>query len=217
LLNGLATRFTKGHAAGTEVLRRALDAFEEAANLGDRSVAPWLWVAWFVAGDLWDSGRWFGLAEQAIVLARDTGSLNVLPVCLEGGAAAHVHAGEFQAAAALIEESDSISEATGNTPLRYTSLVLAAWRGDEALTMQLAAARAKDAATTGEGRVVGLVDYSKAVLFNGLGRYQLALEAAGHGAEHDDLELCGFSLVELVEAAARTGALDQGTAALARL
>ena len=42
----------------------------------------------------------------------------------------HVHAGEFAAADALVEEADAISAATGNAPLRYTSLLLAAWRGD---------------------------------------------------------------------------------------
>ena len=42
----------------------------------------------------------------------------------------HVHAGEFAAAAALIDEADAITAATGNAPLMYTSLVLAAWRGE---------------------------------------------------------------------------------------
>ena len=49
--------------------------------------------------------------------------------CLTYRGGVHVHAGEFAAAAALVEQADAITEATGNAPLSYTSLVLAAWRG----------------------------------------------------------------------------------------
>lgn len=216
LLDGLALRFTSGPAAAASVLRDALAAFEGAAARGDDAATPWLWLAWFVAGDLWDSGRWFGLALSSTALAREAGALNILPVCLESAAAAHVHAGEFGAAAALLLESDSISEATGNAPLRYTSLLLAAWRGEEARTVDLVEARLRDAVANGEGRVVGLARYATSVLYNGLGRYDAALAAARSGCEHDDLELCGFSLLELVEAGARGGA-PEAAGALARL
>ena len=63
--------------------------------------------------------------------ARDAGVLTLLPIALTYRAGVHVHAGEFAAASALIEEAETISEATGNAPLSYTSLVLAAWRGQE--------------------------------------------------------------------------------------
>src|SRR5690606_31588749 len=78
-------------------------------------------------------------------------------------------------------------------------------------------ARTRDATITGEGRVLGLTAYVSAVLYNGLGRYDAALDAAQRGSEHDDLELCGFSLIELVEAAARTGDYEIAGAALVRL
>ncbi len=205
LLDGLATRMTAGHATAAPKLSLALSAFEGSAGSGSDASTPWLWLAWFVAGDLWDSDRWYGLAHAATALARDAGALNILPVCLEGSAAALVHAGQFSAAAALVRESDSISEATGNEPLRYTSLVLAAWRGDEALTASLVASRLRDAEANGEGRVVGLAQYVTSVLHNGLGRYDAALAAARKGCEHDDLELTGFTLLELIEAGVRSG------------
>ncbi|HEX7123333.1 MAG TPA: LuxR C-terminal-related transcriptional regulator, partial [Gemmatimonadaceae bacterium] len=49
-------------------------------------------------------------------------------------------------------------------------------------------------------------------LYNGLGRYDLALAAARKGCEHDDLELTGFTLLELIEANARSGDPDLGDA-----
>jgi DNA-binding CsgD family transcriptional regulator len=136
-------------------------------------------------------------------LARDAGALSVLPLAATYRAGVHVHAGEFAAAAALIEEADAITEATGNAPLAYTSLVLAAWRGREAEALELIEASREDAAGRGEGRAITLAEYATAVLYNGLGRYREALAAAQRASEHDDLGLFGWALIELVEAAAR--------------
>lgn len=217
LLDGLALRFTEGNAAAAPVLKQALDGFDTIERGSKSESTRWLWLAWFVAGDLWDDSRWHGLADKAIALARESGALNVLPVSLESGAAARIHAGEFTAAEALLHESDSISEATGNAHLRYSSLLLGAWHGNEAKTLRMIDARVNDAIANGEGRVIGLAEYVKAVLFNGLGRYNEAAVAAQRGAEHDDLELCGFALVELIEATARTQDLDSARTAMARL
>jgi hypothetical protein len=43
-----------------------------------------------------------------------------------------VHAGRFDEAAALLEESDAISQATGAPPPLYIEPMLAAYRGQEA-------------------------------------------------------------------------------------
>ena len=86
----------------------------------------WLWLACPVAPEpvapeLWDDEAWRELATRAVRLARDTGALSVLPVALVlPRRACTCYAGEFAAAAALIEEADAIARATGNAPLRYT-------------------------------------------------------------------------------------------------
>lgn len=217
LLNGLATRFTVGSAAAVPLLRRALEGLEVDAAHEDDASTRWLWLAWFVAGDIWDSYWWTRLAERATAVAREVGALNFLPVCLEGSAAAYLHAGDFATAAALIQESDSISQATGNAPLLYCSLVLAAWRGDEQEALPMIEARTDVANADGEGRVMGLAGYTMAVLYNGLGRYDLALDAARRGVAHDDLELTGFALAELIEAGTRAGATADAADAFERL
>jgi DNA-binding CsgD family transcriptional regulator len=56
-----------------------------------------------------------------------------------------------------------------------------------------------------------------AVLYNGLGRYQAALTSAQRACEYEDLGHFGFSLVELIEAGARSGAHEEAAAALRRL
>jgi ATP/maltotriose-dependent transcriptional regulator MalT len=128
-----------------------------------------------------------------------------------------LHAGEFAAASTLIEEADAISEATGQAPLRYTSILLTAWRGDEAPALEQIQSDVKDATARGEGRAVGLASYATAVLYNGLGRYDAALVAAQESCEYEDLGFFGWSLVELVEAGARSGAKEEAAAALSTL
>jgi DNA-binding CsgD family transcriptional regulator len=212
LLDGLATRFTEGYAAAVAPLRRALLAFcgDDGRNEED---IHWLWLACRIAEDLWDDEMWHELATRGVTLARDAGALTVLPIAATYRAGVHVHAGEFAAASALIEEADALTEATGNPPLGYTSIVLAAWRGERSQASELIEAGARDATARGEGRGIALAEYATAVLHNGLGRYEAALAAAQRGAEHDDLGLFAWSLIELVEAGVRTGEPEVAAAA----
>jgi DNA-binding CsgD family transcriptional regulator len=62
-----------------------------------------------------------------------------------------------------------------------------------------------------------MAEYARAVLYNGVGHYEDALAAARRACDHDDLGLFGWSLTELVEAAARTGRHDLAAAAFERL
>jgi DNA-binding CsgD family transcriptional regulator len=203
LLDGLTSRFTDGYAAGVPQLRQALDAVSRDEGHTEDDT-HWLWLACRIAPDLWEDEAWHELATRQLQLARDAGALNVLPLAATYRAGVHVHAGEFAAAAGLIEEADAITEATGNAPLGYTSLVLAAWRGQEAQALELIESSREDAADRGEGRAITLAEYATAVLYNGLGRYREALAAAQRASEHDDLGLYGWALIELVEAAARS-------------
>ncbi|HEY7861912.1 MAG TPA: LuxR C-terminal-related transcriptional regulator, partial [Gemmatimonadaceae bacterium] len=222
LLDGLATRFADGYAAGVEPLRRALRAFRTRDARSDGGIIRWLWTMCPVAPepmapDLWDDTLWEELSDDAVRVARDSGALATLPIALSYRAALHVHAGEFAAASALIEEGHAIAAATGNVPLRYTSLALAAWRGEEGPTMRLIQAAVKEATKRGEGRALGLAGYATAVLYNGLGRYEAAFDAAQRACDHDDPGFYGWSLVELVEAGVRSGAHEAAAEAARQL
>jgi DNA-binding CsgD family transcriptional regulator len=216
LLDGLAIRFTDGYAAAMPALRQALDAVSRDEGHSEDAIR-WLWLACRIAPDLWADETWHELATRQLQLARDAGALSVLPLAATYRAGVHVHAGEFAAAAALVEEADAITEATGNAPLGYTSLVLAAWRGQEAQALELIEASREDATERGEGRAITLAEYATAVLYNGLGRYREALAAAQRASEHDDLGLFGWALIELVEAAARSRDPELAADALERL
>jgi DNA-binding CsgD family transcriptional regulator len=177
----------------------------------------WLWLACRLAQDLWDDELWEVLATRGLRVARETGALGMLPIAATYRAALHVHAGTFGAASSLIEEADTITQATGMAPLKYASLMLAAWRGNEADGLQLIEDARLEATARGEGMGLGIVEWATALLHNGCGRYAEAFAAAERGCEHDDVGLYAWSLVELIEAGVRSGATDATSAALERL
>jgi DNA-binding CsgD family transcriptional regulator len=216
LLDGLATRFTEGYAAGVPPLRQALLGLRTADRHTEDEMR-WLWLACRVAPDLWDDETWHELATRQVRLAREAGALAILPIALPFEAGMHLHAGDFAAASALIEEADAISDATGIVPLLYTSVLLLAWQGREADTLASIQAGLQDAIDRGEGRAIGLAELATAVLYNALGRYDAALAAAARACEHDDLGYFAWSLTELVEAAIRSGERELAASTLEQL
>jgi DNA-binding CsgD family transcriptional regulator len=129
-----------------------------------------------------------------------------------------VHTGEFASAQALGDEARAISVAISNPDVSISSLFLAGWRGREAEASGLIEASDRDAASRGEGRRIGAARCAAAVLYNGLGRYELALDAATQVTEsQEDPAFLNFGLVELIEAAARSKQVELAADALGRL
>src|SRR4051794_12819638 len=216
LVDGLATRFTEGYAAGVPPLRTALGAFRSVEGL-TASDARWLWLACRLAQDLWDDELWYELATRALRVARETGALRVLPTAATYRACLNVHAGEFGAASSLIAETDAIVDATGLAPLNLASLMLAAWRGNEAEVLGVFETGLALATARGEGMALGVAGWATALLYNGHGRYAEALAAAQRACEYEDVGAFGWALVELIEAGVRSGATDAASTALDRL
>jgi DNA-binding CsgD family transcriptional regulator len=95
---------------------------------------------------------------------------------------------------------------------------LAALRGREQEARALIDSTLRDTAPRGEGIGVTIAHWASALLCNGLGHHADALVAAEEAARHqDELTVPRWGLVELVEAAARTGALELAAHALERL
>jgi DNA-binding CsgD family transcriptional regulator len=213
LLDALVTRFTEGFAASVEPLSRALRAFGEPDGGGEDQ--RWLWLACRLAQDLWDDELWHVLATRGVRVARDTGALHLLPNALNYLAALNVHSGAFATAAAQIDEVDAITQATGLPPLKYAAVMLAATRGDDAPALMNWAWR--NLTERGEGSGLGIWLRITALRNNGHGRYDDALADARRACEHDDVMAYGWALVELIEAAVRSGRPDEAAPALERL
>ena len=113
-------------------MRSALEVFVGTPKTVALHGTRWFWLAWLLAGELWDDALQEELATGPFGSHATRERLDNLPIALVYRAGVHVNAGEFTAASALIEESDAIAAATGYAPLGYASAVLVAWRGDEA-------------------------------------------------------------------------------------
>ncbi len=221
LLEGLATRFTQGIDASLDSLREALDAFCREELQDQDEIVRWLRLAPIAqeaaVHELWDDDLWHEFSSRAVRLARDIGALIALPVSLAYRAGSLLHAGELETASALMDEADAITDVTGNARVRYASLVLAAWRGIENDALPLFESDLSDASARGEGRVLGVVGYATAVLYNGLGRYEAALAGARQARDYQDSGFYGWSLAELVEAGTRGGDREAAIGALGAL
>jgi ATP/maltotriose-dependent transcriptional regulator MalT len=216
LLDGLVTRTVAGFAAGASPLRDAVSAFR-LDDGGDVTVDRWLWLACRIAADLFDHDAWDVLASRAVRLAREAGALSVLPLAASYRAGVHMHAGEYALASALMEESESISTATGSAPLIATVPMLLAYRGDEPQTIRWIEAAERDATSRGQGMALSMIGCAHAVLLNGLGRYEEAFHAAERACDRDELSLFALAHVELIEAGVRCGRPGDATEGLRRL
>jgi DNA-binding CsgD family transcriptional regulator len=207
LLEGCALLLTKGHSAAAPSLRRARELVL-APDPATDDHGHWLWFAVAgnaitVAQELWDADSWHALAARHEQFARDSGALVQLQFALNMLAWVHVLAGELTKSALVLEEERMIAEATGNRPISYTEMVVAAWSGQERRATELIAATMQEAPA--RSRVACYAAYASAVLHNGLGRHAEARDAARSAFEPDHLGYGPFVVPELAEAAARTG------------
>ncbi|MBV9685271.1 MAG: hypothetical protein JO046_25990, partial [Solirubrobacterales bacterium] len=216
LLDGLALLITEGRSASTALLRRAVEAFRR-QEVSVEEELRWLWLVGRVAEDLWDDESWEVLCTRHGALARQTGALMVLPIALRSRIFVHGLAGELGQGAGLTAEADAVSDAVGTQLAAYGAVVLAAWQGWEVQAPRMIQATLEDVMSRGEGYGVGISHSTAALLYNGLGRYAEALSAAQTACEYDDLGVLAWALIELIEAAARSGRHEIGSAALARL
>jgi DNA-binding CsgD family transcriptional regulator len=218
LLEGLALLITDGPAAGTPILRDALIAFHR-DEVGNEQGLRWLWLAGRTAGFIWDYEGWDSLTMRQIRAAREVGALAHVPLALSTRVGVHIFAGELRAAASLVGESDALAEATdGRVVPPYGALALAAFRGREVELTRLAQSSTQDFLARGEGMGLTVSHWVTAVLYNGLARYEEAFEAAGQAAaDPHELWFSTFALVELIEAASRSGRPERAAEALESL
>jgi DNA-binding CsgD family transcriptional regulator len=213
LLQGLAIRLTDGYAAAAPTLTSALRAY-----LTEERRLDWLCVAFNLAAmDLWDEEAWLELASSQVQLARTGGTAILLPYALDYLAGFHVQAGDLSLASDLQTEARGLDFEIRAATLPYIPLRLAAWRGHAPTAVALSKTMTAEARVRGEGCAITAVEYAKAILYNGLGLYEQALDAAQQAVEPDEIATSSWALYELVEAAARSGQLDTARDAADRL
>jgi DNA-binding CsgD family transcriptional regulator len=205
LLDAFAIRLTDGYAAAAPTLARSLELLLAIEFRGE-DVGRWLSLSStrnsnIVALELWDDETLHRLAARQVQVARDAGALVHLQFALSFLARSHMLAGDLTAAAVTIDEARMIAEATGNPVLVNAPMILAAWRGHEAQASELIEATSEEAVA----RRWTSNNYARSVLYNGLGRHDLARDAAWEAFQPDPIGYGSLLVGELAEAASRTG------------
>lgn len=209
LLTGLAANFTDGYLAGVPALRQALAAYSDGEP--SHEDIQRLWLANMAALHLWDDDLWDSLSTRYLRLARMAGSVGYLPLALCTRSYFLLFSGELNAAASLTDEGHRASEATGSNIALYSALNLAALRGRKSEVSTLAEAATRDAEFRGKGWGQAIIEWSNAVLNNGLGHYREAAAAATAALRHQEYPdtrypgAASWAATELVEAGVRTG------------
>jgi DNA-binding CsgD family transcriptional regulator/tetratricopeptide (TPR) repeat protein len=217
LLDGLALLITDGYAAGTPILRRAIDGFRD-EEISREEGRRWLWLASRVAAFLWDDESWDMLSARFVELARDAGALSVLPLALTIRTGMHLFAGRLAMASSLVDELAAVNEATGAGLVAYAPVTLAAARGREPEAVRLIDAATREIMRRGGEQGLTSIHLAASMLYNGLGRYAEALAAAQQAVEDPlAVRLSTWGLVELIEAAVRSGKAEVAVDGLGRL
>jgi len=216
LLDGLARMITEGPSSGTPALREALRAFSS-GDVGEDDGRRWRgWLAGRAAGFIWDYEAWDSLTMRQVRAAREAGALAQLPFALSTRVGVCLFEGDVAAAAALVEEADALAEATdGRIVPPYGVLTVAAFRGREDELTRSMATSTEVFLRDGEGMGLTLSQWAKALLLDGLGRYDEAFAAAEQASEDPyEVWFSTFALVELIEAASRSGRNERAADAL---
>jgi DNA-binding CsgD family transcriptional regulator len=205
LLDAFAVRLTDGYTAAAPIYARTLELVVAADPPSDEDVGRWLSLSSardgnVLALELWDDEALHLLAARQVQVARDVGALGHLEFALSFLARSHMLAGELTAASSMIDEAGLIAEATGHPELVNAPLVLAAWRGREPEASELIDASSEEATR----RRWTSNSYARSVLYNGLGRYEDARDAAWEAMRPDPIGYGTFLVPELAEAASRT-------------
>ena len=217
LLDGLALLITDGYAAGTPTLRRAVNAFRR-EDVSEGDGRRWLSLAARLAAFVWDDEAFDVLSARFVQLARDAGALSVLPLALATRSAVRLFAGELAVAFSLLDEVAAVNEATGARLAPYVGLAHVTFQGREAEATPLIEAATSELVRRGDGQGLRFMHWVTAVLDNGLGRYEEALAAAQQAGEDTYASWWrDWGLVELIEAAARSGKPELAVDALGRL
>jgi DNA-binding CsgD family transcriptional regulator len=217
LLEGLALLISEGLAVAAPTLRHAVRVFAS-DDVPIEEGLRWGWMATAASNAMWDDDGTRAICERQIQIVRDAGALERLPIYLVALGGATAWGGDFAGAESVRLELDEVMAATGARVPPSVDLLLVSLRGREAEAFTVIEAAIAQATDAGQGVAITEAHWVAAVLYNGLGRYPDALQAARQ-ASSDPLELYAsmWALPELVEAAARCGEADISRNALERL
>jgi hypothetical protein len=107
--------------------------------------------------------------------------LRILPFQLDALAVAKVFGGDLTATALLVTEAQSCINATCSTRTPWATPQIAGWTGIQTEAEAVIRNAITEGGATRQGIAIQIAEFASATLYNGLGRYDLALIAAQRG------------------------------------
>jgi DNA-binding CsgD family transcriptional regulator len=213
-LSGIAAELAGDHERAAPLLREAIRRVEQLQD-----PRPLVWAA--LIATMGTMGGTFGdglpYATRAVTIARERGLLSILPMALWAQANALVGRGRFNLARSAAEEGIRLASDFGHRLGAGWNLTVLAMldslRGDESAARDHAAEAIELAAIGGATMVVGTAEWALGQLELTLGRPgeatdRLLLVSAVERPESNPL-IGLWSIPDLIEAAARSGRLDE--------
>ena len=190
-----STWITEGRVArAAPVLRRAMDIFAS-PDLTVEDSLRWGWMMGNPPSLLWDEEALQRILQRQVDLMRASGALARLPLLVSTMAIVAAWRGDFAGAAAAKAEVDAVVEATGTRIAPYGAMLVAALRGRTEEATALMDTVNEHGSAVGQGFEVQFTRWTRAVLLNGLGSYELAFVAAEQAsAEQPELFLSAWAL-----------------------
>ena len=216
ILRGQALLSAVGQETALPTVRRAVRAFLE------QPLTPlelhWMWFGGRAAQDIWDADALRVLAQRQVELARAGGVLSTLPMALNLLSVARTFDGHLDESEAICDDIDTILSVTGQPIPQYARIGIAAYRGQVEEVERRAKQLRADASERGEGYALTVANFAEALVYNGAGRYREAVASArGEMPYSHELGHAMRTLLELVEAATRTGEFALAQEAVDRL
>jgi DNA-binding CsgD family transcriptional regulator len=218
-LTASATLLSGRYEAAAPLLRQAIAALAAAPAPRER-VPVWLMAVTFAATAIWEDRfalEWVARCED---LARRTGAMRPLTLCLIGGSISNAARGQLALAEQQTTEGRELARALGwNTSqlASFSATRALAFSGDkQALRRAVADGRAI-AATRGIGDMFRVAYASEITLHLGYGEYPDAYEAAAAMRREDTIGMSAEALPAIVEAGLRSGHATEAAAALSEL
>jgi DNA-binding CsgD family transcriptional regulator len=219
LLTGLATLLTGRYCAAAPLLRQAIDAL--AAEPGPIERVPvWLLATTFAADAIWEDRLALAWVARCEDLARRTGAMRALILCLIGASITNGSRGQLALAEQQFAEGRELGRALGwsaGQMRSFSGVRNVAFGGDRQALRRLVASGQATAATRGSGDMIRVALAARIILHLGYGEYGEAYETATTMRRDDAIGMSAEALPAIVEAGLRSGHATEAAAALADL
>jgi DNA-binding CsgD family transcriptional regulator len=219
LLTGLATLLTGRYCAAAPLLRQAIGTLAAEPGLSER-VPVWLLAVTFAATAISEDRVALAWVARCEDLARRTGAMRPLTLCLIGASIHNGSRGHLALAEQQFAEGRELGRALGWNAgqLRsFSGILNIAFGGDRQAMRRLVAAGRAIAAARGSGDMIRVALAAQTILHLGHGEYAEAYETATKMRRDDTISMSAEALPAIVEAGLRSGHAAEAAAALADL